>query len=175
MCSRKPEDCECVGSCVKPHKHAAVIKAWADGAQIQVRCPRSGRYDNQWLDLGIVEVPTWLETLEYRVKPAPDPYAELKAARAEGKIVEIISTWGVWRDLSPYRWDRPVSEYRIKPEPKPDVVQYFRANRALVRMGPKEALKGGFMSYCSFGRTIGDNVKVVFDGESGELKSVEKI
>jgi hypothetical protein len=45
----------------KPHKHAAVIKAWADGAKVQVK-ERSGK----WVD---VDVPGWTTSLEYRVKP----------------------------------------------------------------------------------------------------------
>lgn len=48
----------------KPHIHAAVIKAWADGATIQIK--NFGRDD--W---GTIESPVWLEDREYRVKPEP--------------------------------------------------------------------------------------------------------
>jgi hypothetical protein len=47
-----------------PHKHAAVIKAWADGAEIE--------YNNtagKWIST--FGHPTWNNTLEYRVKPVP--------------------------------------------------------------------------------------------------------
>lgn len=45
-----------------PHKHADVIKAWADGAKIQFRS-----YDNeQWEN---VRAPVWSEHKQYRVKP----------------------------------------------------------------------------------------------------------
>ncbi len=49
----------------KPHKHADVIKAFADGKQIQFRyC------DNQeWLDWDRSYCPTFSEYYEYRVKP----------------------------------------------------------------------------------------------------------
>ena len=51
---------------MKPHKHAEVIKAWADGAQIQA-------YDNHlhiWVDLFLT--PTWTSE-KYRIKPEPKP------------------------------------------------------------------------------------------------------
>jgi hypothetical protein len=48
---------------MKPHKHAELIKAWADGAEIQYR------YQNfiDWYD---IENPNWDVTKEYRIKPA---------------------------------------------------------------------------------------------------------
>lgn len=64
-----------------PHKHAAVIKAWADGASVQVRVPDSGRYSDQWEDIPKHKIPRWEEGLEYRIKPEPKPdvvrYAEV--------------------------------------------------------------------------------------------------
>lgn len=45
----------------KPHKHCEVIKAWADGAEIQVKV--SGTWST------IVSYPIWYEDLEYRIKP----------------------------------------------------------------------------------------------------------
>lgn len=45
----------------KPHKHCEVIKAWADGAEIQVKV--SGTWST------IASYPTWYEDLEYRIKP----------------------------------------------------------------------------------------------------------
>lgn len=48
----------------KPHKHAEVIKAWADGAEIEYRV----HGNSEWQQ---VEIPRWFERYEYRVKPAP--------------------------------------------------------------------------------------------------------
>lgn len=45
---------------MKPHKHAEVIRAWADGAQIE--CVDRG----VWVEC---PGPTWQEYAEYRVKP----------------------------------------------------------------------------------------------------------
>lgn len=60
---------------MKPHKHASVIKAWADGARVQVRIPKAGRLDNTWEDIED-ETMYWYSTLEYRVKPEPEPDIE---------------------------------------------------------------------------------------------------
>ncbi len=88
----------------KPHKHAEFIKAWADGAEIQVR---DGALD-RWVD--VIGAPAWTS-----------------------------------------------KTYRIKPEPKPDVVQFWCASC--------EPLK----------RPLDNNLKLTFDGETGQLKSAEVI
>lgn len=46
-----------------PHKHCEVIKAWADGAEIQVKDPHT----DKWSPL--TERPYWYEDMQYRVKP----------------------------------------------------------------------------------------------------------
>lgn len=48
---------------MKPHKHAELIKAWADGAEIQYR--RNAQDD--WKSL---QNPEWNGLVEYRIKPA---------------------------------------------------------------------------------------------------------
>jgi hypothetical protein len=50
---------------MKPHKHAELIKAWADGAEIEML----GEVD--WLPIG--RFTTWNECNEYRIKPEPKP------------------------------------------------------------------------------------------------------
>jgi len=92
---------------MKPHKHAEVIKAWADGAKIQ------GKEDD-----------------------------------------------GVWVDIKCPNWDW--DEYRIKPEPKPDTVQYIGIDKYSMRWDSTNVA----------GRT---NLKLTFDGETGKLKSAEVI
>jgi hypothetical protein len=44
-----------------PNKHAELIKAWADGAEIEVRYPNAVSWT-------LVQYPKWTESLEYRVK-----------------------------------------------------------------------------------------------------------
>jgi len=46
-------------------KHADLIKAWADGAKIQVKYETSA----DWTD---IENPRWTKKLEYRIKPKED-------------------------------------------------------------------------------------------------------
>lgn len=48
---------------MKPHLHCEAIKAWADGARIQWRTPRT----SVWVDC--IHVPEWQIGREYRVKP----------------------------------------------------------------------------------------------------------
>lgn len=45
-----------------PHKHRDVIKAWADGFQIQMLEPGT----HQWVD---IDQPQWVPWKEYRVRP----------------------------------------------------------------------------------------------------------
>ena len=49
----------------KPHKHAELIKAWADGAEIEAYLG-SGLWDS-------VHSPLWDIGTTYRIKPQPKP------------------------------------------------------------------------------------------------------
>lgn len=106
---------------MKPHKHAALIKAWADGAKIQFRAiPNSG---------------PWLDGNENLI-------------------------WDNW------------AEYRIKPEPKPDIVAVGILE---LDVFPPHLYKLG--SYHTGFRVSEhwetNNVRVTFDGETGKLKLAE--
>jgi hypothetical protein len=50
-----------------PHIHADVIKAWADGAEIEVS---HNTTSNGWLP---ADAPNWSLSCSYRVKPKPKP------------------------------------------------------------------------------------------------------
>lgn len=50
------------------HKHAEVIKAWADGATIECK-PNCRPWLTKWAELK--ETPQWHEDHEYRIKPEP--------------------------------------------------------------------------------------------------------
>ena len=45
------------------HKHADLIHAWADGAEIQYNIGKG------WKDFSIYEQPSWEHDTEYRIKP----------------------------------------------------------------------------------------------------------
>jgi len=46
------------------HKHADLIHAWADGAQIEIK------HDEGWVD---ASNPRWNENFQYRIKAEPKP------------------------------------------------------------------------------------------------------
>lgn len=50
----------------QPHKHAAVIKAWADGAEIELKVGPGSNWQP-------TNKPAWVDCYEYRVKPTPVP------------------------------------------------------------------------------------------------------
>ena len=54
-----------------PHVHATIIKAWADGAQIEVRVGGGG----PWFPV-FGFYPHWHLGDQYRVKPEPEPDIE---------------------------------------------------------------------------------------------------
>jgi len=94
-----------------PHKHAALIKAWADGAEIEFR---------------------W----------------------------DCLDDW---RRITTPRWDQD-GDYRIKPEPKPDVVFLKKAFLLGTKVHIYIAEDWG-----------GENLKLTFDRETGKLKAAEVI
>jgi len=52
---------------MKPHKHAALIHAWAQGAEIEWLC------GNEWLP---ITNPHWHEDRDYRIKPKEPEWYE---------------------------------------------------------------------------------------------------
>ena len=50
----------------KPHKHAALIKAWADGAEVQFYFEP----EEEWVD---APAPVWGPSNEYRIKSGATP------------------------------------------------------------------------------------------------------
>ena len=62
------------------HKHADVIKAWADGAEIQYYAEDADR----WVD---TSMPKWLTFAQYRVKPVKLYKLELELTEAEAFVL----------------------------------------------------------------------------------------
>jgi len=145
------------------HKHYDMIVAWADGAQIQLKAI------NGWRD---IQCPKWHDNNDYRIKPTrPQWQQDLIDAVKAGKVVEV--NVGVWKksllndDTESYKFGvAPPEQYRIKPEPKPDVVLLG----AVLETGES----GRFTTYASNGdSSFPDNLRLTFDGETGNLKSAE--
>ena len=139
------------------HKHAELIKAWADGAEIECK---GGLYYQNWEP---VSQPNWSNSCyDFRIKPIPDPYAELKAAYLAGKDIEFRSPlgWLAYGRIELPRWSSPVSDYRIKPE---DIV-FYEQYSAGGEEGNWFALRKGVGAR---------KVKFTADRDTGILKSVE--
>ena len=87
----------------------------------------------------------------------PHKHKGLIIAWANGAIIEYkAKDWWI-TTLDPW-WEEHV-EYRIKPEPKPDVVEhwYVNANYNELIWADKDS----------------GNVRLTFDGETGKLKAAE--
>lgn len=151
------------------HVHAEIIKAWADGAEIEYRAwPRSGpdEKNDGWV---FAESPHWLPAYEYRVKPKPHKWQVVIDAWKAGKMVQwqYPSVYG-WRDSARYKqvygavdmFDPPGFTWRVKPE---KVVVDFE-----VRPDPDSPQS----KYLIFGFTPGlSNLKLTF--EDGKLIAAE--
>jgi hypothetical protein len=71
---------------MKPHKHAELIKAWADGAIIQYYS-----HDDEWFDV-IKNSPSWKEDQKYRIKPKSKPnFIEIFWSEKQKCWIEV--TW----------------------------------------------------------------------------------
>jgi len=83
-------------------------------------------------------------------------HADLIHAWADGAEIQWKNRNGQWEDMGEPLWNEN-HEYRIKPEPKPDIVMYFE-----IRKPYGEILPSPF-----------HNIKATYDGETGALKLAE--
>lgn len=99
----------------------------------------------------------------------PHVHAELIKAWADGAAIQLLGeASGTWYNCIP-SWE-PRTQYRIKPEPKPDKVW-----EVVIKLHA-----AGFPYFvdpvwATLTRSKDCNVKLVFDGETEKLKSVEMI
>ncbi len=92
---------------------------------------------------------------------------DLIVAWAKGAKIQALSNTkqDIWWDIDSPKWSE-TTIYRIKPEPKPDVVLYGKAQVAKdIKYG--EVLSVGDVRYDY------DNVQFTFDGETHKLIKVE--
>lgn len=132
---------------MKPHKHAELIKAWADGETIEVLS------DNEWyIILGPIN---WEEDSQYRIKHYPAPvYRELVVGEIIQDGDELLYD-GIWVPYVGYVGHRYIgccSEHTRTTRPAP---------------APKPEVKPDY--------AIPVNLKLTFDGETNQLKSAEVI
>lgn len=60
---------------MNPHVHKDLIIAWANGAEIEVKCLTHYAYpeDATWCNVSELDDVVWLPEWEYRIKPIPKP------------------------------------------------------------------------------------------------------
>jgi hypothetical protein len=137
------------------HKWAEVIKAWADGAEVEMRVNRN------WQD---IEHPSWDVSIDYRIKPEepkvhPHQWC-IDAFKLGAQIQTRNSPSHVWVDV-PHPKFMEIYEYRVKPYA--DTVQYVHVRNDSVvgaTYNPKPATP---------------NVRLTFNGFTGALKGAEFI
>ena len=61
---------KCMEDKPAPHKHAALIKAWAEGAEIERKAQFSNGTSEKWISC---KTPHWWDDYVYRIKPEPTP------------------------------------------------------------------------------------------------------
>ena len=93
-------------------------------------------------------------------------------ALAKGAEIEHLNRHGIWEYIKYPSWHDDFV-YRIKPEPKPDVVLYAYSKN----MKNENAYLICAHSLDYFKKNIENepNIKLLYDGETKELKSAEKI
>jgi len=100
----------------------------------------------------------------------PRKHAELIKAWADGAEIEVKTFAGNWNSLENIGW-HPNNEYRIKPEPKPDVVLYAWVDEFKGIDFYSVDLCGNF-NQTQFDT---DNLKLTFNGETNKLIKAEVI
>ena len=71
-------------------KHAELIKAWADGAHIQVLTRA-----NSWDD---IDFPCWVNDHDYRIKPEQEPDVVLRTFLRPVTSIGLVYNEGAWND-----------------------------------------------------------------------------
>lgn len=76
-----------------PRLHADLIKAWADGATIQIGIPhQSGRQELEWVD--VAGLPVWDNKFQLRIKPREFPQSRISGSQLQDIYVESTKGHG---------------------------------------------------------------------------------
>ena len=103
----------------------------------------------------------------------PHVHAECIKAWAEGEQIQYRNRRGEWVDCTAYPLWSTLGDYRVKPEPKPDVIAYSSVHNAY--SGQKHVYVSNAYNKNSGMAGTNPNLKLTFDGETGKLKSAEAI
>ena len=100
---------------------------------------------------------------------------DMIVAWANGARIETRLNGGEWHELTTPAWNGIDTKYRIKPEPKPDLKLYFEVAKYLSHEDKpflfleRECINPKNNRIDS----ISQNLRLIFDGETGELKLAE--
>ena len=103
-------------------------------------------------------------------KKVPHVHAELIKAWADGTSIQRYNnTLQQWKDCNDLLLDwNPCTKYRVKPEPKPDVVLY-----AMIEAVPEFGHAKIRSVHADVHKIKSDTCMFVFDGETGALKDCQ--
>jgi hypothetical protein len=90
------------------HKHAEVIKAWADGQEIEA-------FDHHIKKWFVVKHPIWESEMEYRVKPTPKPDVVLYVGFESASLIGYLASYEeVISKIDVYMTSRLISHWTNK-------------------------------------------------------------
>jgi len=104
----------------------------------------------------------------------PHKHCEVIKAYADGHSVQLSDDGMEWEDIKTPLFDCKHGLYRVKPQPKPDIVMYGNIEETLY------GIRAGLYSHSLCGnfnetKAHADNLRVVYSGETGVLLSVKLI
>lgn len=98
---------------------------------------------------------------------------DLIIAWANGAEIEVLCFDGIWMTLPAPSWEEDYL-YRIKPQPKPDIVMYGDIYNRL-HNGYESEYNLDLSSGYNITRSTCDNIKLTYSGETMMLTSIEMI
>jgi len=154
----------------KPHPYSQVLQWVSEGKEIE--CHQA--FNSEWrptdydtvLSCAIhgVKSGSYLQPQDFRLKPQRHIHQELIDAYTKGAEIQMYIDCK-WEDIEP-QWATNRA-YRIKPEPKPDIIGYCES------LENTEEVYNLALGRITSSHWHGDNIKVVFCGETRKLKSIE--
>ena len=154
----------------KMHPYSQVLQWVAEGKEIEAF---TGDHWITAVTSGILNAanhfgnPEYYQPQDFRLKPERHVHQDLIDAFENGAKIQNYSTHSnTWINNFHPHWC-VATKYRIKPEPKPDIVGYCESLE-----NTEEVFNLSFGCITS-SRWTGDNIKVVFCGDTNKLKSIE--
>ena len=152
----------------KPQPYSQVLQWVAEGKEIESKQGPSYEWCTADYDTVLscaihgVKSDLYLQPKDFRLKPERHIHQDLIDAYAKGAKIQFLTSLDKWEDREVPLWHK-TGQYRIKPEPKPDVTEIL--SNTMCQGWTKVSVPVCF----------NENIKVTRCGETGKLKSVEII